>query len=236
MRSFSILFVFGLLWISPAAAKEDSRWNFIVILVDDLGWMDLSCQGSDYFQTPNIDRLAAEGMRFTDAYAACAVCSPTRAALQTGRYPARIGVTDWIRSRFQRGRAAKPPKPSDFVGSPKQRLLCPPNPYWMEREEVTIAEALKKNGYKTAHIGKWHLGDDDWYPTQQGYDVNRGGCDYGQPPSYFDPFAQPKHKHPMIRQGIPYLESRKKGQYLTDREAEVAAAKQAIKDAAKATS
>lgn len=220
MRSFSILLVFGLLWISPAAAKTDSRWNFIVILVDDLGWMDLSCQGSDYFQTPNIDRLAAEGMRFTDAYAACAVCSPTRAALQTGRYPARIGVTDWIRARFQRGRAAKTPKPSDFVGSPKQRLLCPPNPYWMKREEITIAEALKKSGYKTAHIGKWHLGDDDWYPTQQGYDVNRGGCDYGQPPSYFDPFAQPKHKHPMIRQGIPHLEGRKKGQYLTDREAE----------------
>lgn len=219
MRSFFILLVLGLLWISSAAAKEDSRWNFIVILVDDLGWMDLSCQGSDYFQTPNIDRLAAEGMRFTDAYAACAVCSPTRAALQTGRYPARIGVTDWIRARFQRGRAAKPPKPSDFVGSPKQRLLCPPNPYWMDREEITIAEALKKSGYKTAHIGKWHLGDDDWYPTQQGYDVNRGGCDYGQPPSYFDPFAQPKHRHPMIRQGIPHLEGRKKGQYLTDREA-----------------
>lgn len=74
--------------------------NFIVILVDDMGWMDLSCQWSDYYRTPNIDRLAAEGMRFTDGYAASAVCSPSRAAVQTGRYPGRIGVTDWIRSRF----------------------------------------------------------------------------------------------------------------------------------------
>jgi arylsulfatase A len=102
--------------------------------------------------------------------------------------------------------------------------LCPPNPYWMEDDELTVAEALHSEGYKSAYIGKWHLGDEAWYPPAQGYDVNRGGCDYGQPPSYFDPFNQANHKHPMIRAGIPGLEGRKPGQYLTHREAEEAVA------------
>ena len=101
--------------------------NVVLILVDDLGWMDLSCQGSRYFETPHIDRLAADGMRFTDAYAACAVCSPTRAAVQTGRYPGRLGVTDWIRSRFQGGTIPSDKKnPSGFSGS-KRKFLVPKN-------------------------------------------------------------------------------------------------------------
>ena len=138
----------GLVWNQEASA-QDEKLNFIVILVDDMGWMDLSCQGSDYYQTPNIDRLAEEGMRFTNAYAACAVCSPSRAAVQTGRYPGRTGVTDWIRSRFQRGGKGTPEKnPTEYVGGKNRRLLCPPNPYWMEHEEVTIAEVLGKAGYK----------------------------------------------------------------------------------------
>ena len=205
------------------AESQTEKLNFVVILVDDLGWMDLSCQGSDYYKTPNVDRLAAEGTRFTNGYAACAVCSPTRAAVQTGRYPGRIGVTDWIRSMFQRGDLGTPDKnPTEYVGGKNSKLLCPPNPYWMEHEEVTIAEALHGSGYKSAYVGKWHLGDEAWYPPGQGYDVNKGGCDYGQPPSYFDPFNQPKAKHPMIQAGIPGLPGRKPGQYLTHREAEEA--------------
>jgi arylsulfatase A len=212
---------------NPAAAEnaDDSRDqpNVILIVVDDMGWMDLACQGSDYYKTPNIDRLADEGLRFTNGYAACAVCSPTRAALQTGRYPARIGVTDWIRSMFQRGNIGTPEKnPTDYVGGKNRKLLCPPNPYWMEHSEVTMAEVLGANGYKTAYIGKWHLGDEAWYPPGQGYDENRGGCDYGQPPSYFDPYNQPKHRHPMIRAGIPSLPGRKAGEFLTHREADEA--------------
>ena len=202
---------------------QDKPLNFIVILVDDLGWMDLSCQGSTYYRTPNIDRIAELGMRFTNGYAACAVCSPTRAALQTGRYPARIGVTDWIRARFNRGTTASPAaNPMKYVGGPRRKLLCPPNPFWMEHGEVTIAEILRGKGYQTAHIGKWHLGDDDWYPQRQGYHVNRGGCDYGQPPSYFDPFNKPRAKHPMLRAGIPHLPSKHKGQFLTHRESDEA--------------
>jgi len=224
MRSVALIPLLLSICLFPRLARTaDKPLNFVVILVDDLGWMDLSCQGSDYYRTPNVDRLAQEGMRFTNGYAACAVCSPTRAALQTGRYPGRIGVTDWIRSMFQRGRLGTPEKnPTDYVGGPGRKLLCPPNPYWMEHDEVTVAEMLREDGYSTGYIGKWHLGDEAWYPTGQGYDENRGGCDYGQPPSYFDPFNQPKHKHPMIRAGIPFLPGRKKGEFLTHREADEA--------------
>ena len=219
---FAIALV-ALCQLSSLVSAGEQPLNFVVILVDDLGWMDLSCQGSSYYQTPNIDRLAAGGMRFTNGYAACAVCSPTRAAVQTGRYPARVGVTDWIRSRFQQRPATPLEKnPTEYVGSQRQKLLCPPNPFWMEHRELTIAEVLREHHYKTAYIGKWHLGDDAWYPTEQGYDENRGGCDYGQPPSYFDPFNRPTHRHPMIRAGIPGLPGRKAQQFLTHREAEEA--------------
>ena len=183
-------------------ARAVDHPNVIVILVDDMGWMDLSCQGSDYYRTPAIDRLATEGMRFTNGYAACAVCSPTRAALQTGRYPHRVGVTDWIRSRFQRGRIGTPAKnPTEYVGGKNRKFLCPPNPYWMEHEEISIAEALKARGYQSGYIGKWHLGDPAWFPPGQGYDENKGGCDYGQPPSYFDPYNQPKGRHETLLRG-----------------------------------
>ncbi len=214
------------LLISAAATAQERPPNVILILVDDMGWMDLSCQGSDYYQTPNIDRLAKEGVRFTNAYASCAVCSPTRAAVQTGRYPHRIGVTDWIRSRFQRGGMGTPEaNPTKYIGSPKNELLCPPNPFWMEHDEITTAEALGgARNYESAYIGKWHLGDPDWYPTKQGFTVNLGGCDYGQPPSYFDPYNQPKGKHETLREGIPFLPGRKAGEYLTHREGDEALA------------
>jgi|MDTC01.3.fsa_nt_gb arylsulfatase A-like enzyme len=216
----------SLLWFTaPYQFAQDRPPNVILVLVDDLGWMDLSCQGSDYYQTPHIDRLAKEGMRFTQAYAACAVCSPTRAAVLTGRYPHRVGVTDWIRSRFQRGNLGTPnANPTEYVGGKNRKFLCPPNPYWMEHDERTIAEALgeSEQSYHSAYIGKWHLGDPDWYPTRQGFTENRGGCDYGQPPSYFDPYNQPKGKHESVRSGIYQLPGRKPGEYLTDREVDEA--------------
>ncbi|MEC9094130.1 MAG: sulfatase [Planctomycetota bacterium] len=201
------------------------RLNVVLVLVDDLGWMDLGCQGSDLFETPHLDRLAEQGMRLTNGYAACAVCSPTRAAVQTGRYPGRLFVTDWIRSRFQGGRI-----PADKINpclAPIEqwrgkKVLCPPNALWMESSETTIAEVLKSQGYQTCYIGKWHLGTDDWYPQKQGFDFNFGGCDYGQPPSYFDPFNQPKGRHEMLRAGIPGLPGRQPGEYLSDREADEA--------------
>jgi len=209
------LFLAGLAALAAPSSKPVEKPNVVLILVDDLGWMDLSCQGSGYYETPSIDRLAKEGMRFTDAYAACAVCSPTRAAVMTGRYPARIGVTDWIRARFQGGKIPENKKnPTQYVGN--RELLCPPNPLWMEHKEVTIAEMLKQAGYATCHIGKWHLGPDDWYPEHQGFDLNIGGCDFGQPPSYFDPYTKKKQGD------IPTLKARKEGEYLTDREGDEA--------------
>jgi arylsulfatase A-like enzyme len=201
-----------------SAFAEARQPNVILINVDDLGWTDLGCFGSDYYETPHIDRLASGGMRFTDGYAACAVCSPSRAALMTGRYPARLGITDWIRARFQGGEMPADGKnPGGYTTVQGRPLAVARNPLWMELEEVTVAELLKSAGYATCHIGKWHLGMDPWYPQHQGFDFNFGGCDYGQPPSYFDPFT-----NEQLPQGIPHLAGRRDGEYLADREADEA--------------
>ena len=200
-----------------ALFSKKKKLNFILIDIDDLGWRDLTCYGSQYYETPSIDRLAAQGMRFTDAYASCAVCSPTRASIMTGRYPARIGVTDWIHHLDKKGKKAfeELENPTDYVGGKRRRLLCPPNPYWMELDEVTIAEVLQSAGYTTCHIGKWHLGYEPWFPDKQGFDINIGGGEIGQPPTYFDPYYQNER-----RPSIPTLSARKKGEYLTDRESD----------------
>jgi len=143
---------------------------------------------------------------------------PTRAAVQTGRYPARVGVTDWIRAKFQGGNIGPDGKnPTGYVGGTKQKLLCPRNALFMEADEVTLAEALKPVGYVSCHIGKWHLGQEAHFPEKQGYAVNHGGCDLGQPPSYFDPYKSNRKFYL-----IPNLPARKKGEYLTDREADEA--------------
>jgi len=190
--------------------KNQNRPNIVILLVDDLGWKDVGFMGSKYYETPNIDKLSRQGMVFTNAYAACAVSSPTRASLQTGRYPARIGVTDWIRARFQLNTTeVKAPEPYENNGDKK--LRTPSNPYWMELSEVAIAEVLKKEGYFTCHIGKWHLGPDDYYPEKQGYDLNIAGSDMGQPVNYFDPYTDQKGV------GFPNLKPRQNGEYLVDR-------------------
>jgi arylsulfatase A-like enzyme len=165
--------------------------NVIVILVDDMGWKDLSCQGSTFYETPNIDRLAASGMRFTHGYSACTVCSPSRAAMMTGQYPARLHITDWI-AGHQR---------------PHAPILPPEWTKHLPLETVTVAERLKTAGYATASIGKWHLGGSKFAPEHHGFDVNIAGYDRGQPPSYFSPYK------------IPTLEDGPEGEYLTDREA-----------------
>ncbi len=201
----------------PPSGITEPAPNIVLIVVDDLGWTDLGCHGNRFHETPNIDSLSAGGGRFTSAYAAGAVSSPTRAAILTGRHPARIGVTDWIRGRYQRpDPSATPTTPTAFVGGPRLRLECPPNPFWMEHSELTIAEILKRSGYHCGHIGKWNLGDDAWNPTTQGFDENYGGSDLDHPPSYFDPFANRQIP------GIPHLPPRREGEYLTDREADEA--------------
>lgn len=180
---------------------NNSRQNVIFIMADDLGWMDLSCYGSEFYETPNLDALAQKGMRFTNAYAACPVSSPTRVSFQTGRYPAREHITDWIPGKYG-------------YGNEMMNRICPVIPprivMDMPLERVTIAEALKEHGYTTAHIGKWHccLSDSTYYPDNQGYDYNIGGCHYGSPMGpnpYFVPYNNPK------------LPDGPEGEYLTDR-------------------
>lgn len=130
--------------------------NLVVILVDDLGWRDIGAYGQDVARTPHIDRLAREGMLFTQAYAANPVCSPTRAALMTGKYPARVGIDDWI-----------PGTPF-----PTARMLPPADLDQLPLEQTTLAEALRARGYATWHVGKWHLGGDGFLPEDQGFDVD----------------------------------------------------------------
>jgi arylsulfatase A len=171
----------------PVPAAE--RPNVILILADDLGWTDLSCFGSDLYESPHLDRLARDGMRFTQNYSACTVCSPTRAALLTGKYPARLHITDWI--------------PGAMPDNPK--LLVPDWAKHLPVEETTIAEVLKSAGYTTASIGKWHLGGEAYYPEKHGFDLNIAGTDKPQPPTYFAPW-----NIPTISEGMP-------GDYITDR-------------------
>lgn len=176
-------------------AAETEPPNVVLIFTDDLGAHDLGVTGSRFHETPNLDRLAREGMRFTQAYSACTVCSPSRAALMTGKYPARLKITDWIAGHDAPKAKLKPPV--DWV---KQLPLA----------ETTLAERAKSAGYATAHVGKWHLGPEGFWPGEQGFDVNVGGYFRGQPPSYFAPY------------GIPTLADGPKGEYLTDREGEEA--------------
>jgi arylsulfatase A-like enzyme len=182
--------------------------HVVLILVDDLGWMDLRCQGNDQLNTPRLDALAKQGVRFTNAYAASPVCSPTRAALITGLAPARLHIT-------QHGKDG----PSFW---PKGRKLQPPlAEHVLPLKTATIAERVKDAGYATGFFGKWHLSGDldpkdptaggpDFWPEHQGFDVNVGGCGLGGPPTYFDPYQ------------IPAIKPRKKGEYLTDRLADEA--------------
>ena len=159
--------------LSVTSRAAERPPNIILILADDLGATDLGCTGSKFYETPNIDRLAREGMRFTTAYSACTVCSPSRASLLTGRSPAALRVTDWIAGHRR----------------PAAKLLVPDWTKELRSDEVTLAELLKKRGYATASIGKWHLGANG--PETHGFDVNIAGTERGQPPSYIAPYMIP---------------------------------------------
>ncbi len=150
--------------------------NFLFILLDDMGWHDAGPYGNTFIDTPNLNRFALESTRFINAYAACPVCSPTRASILTGKYPARLHLTDWIPGRKQ---------------WPYAKLLTPPFHQELPLSETTIAEALHGRGYRSAAIGKWHLGGSGFLPTDQGFDINIGGTAKGSTPTYFGPLELP---------------------------------------------
>lgn len=173
---------------SPATdTLATHRPNIVLIFVDDLGWRDLTCYGSAFYETPNIDALAAGGVRFTQAYAAAPVCSPSRAALMTGKYPARVGVTNWIGGHA--------------VGS----LADVPYFHQLPQNEYSLARALGDGGYRVWHVGKWHLGGEGSSPLDHGFEANIAGGAQGQPASYFSPYSMES-----LPDGPP-------GEYLTDR-------------------
>jgi arylsulfatase A-like enzyme len=154
--------------------------NILLIVVDDLGYSDLLCYGNELVETPIIDRLASEGVRFTTAYASCTVCSPTRASLMTGKNPVDVNITDWI------------PGHQDSQGGPRphERFVVPRFNQQLPLEEITLAEKLSEAGYVTASIGKWHLGGKGYLPTEQGFDLNVAGYSKGSPPSYYYPYTR----------------------------------------------
>lgn len=190
-----------LTFFSPVKAQTTTPPNVVFFLVDDLGWTDLGSFGSKFYETPNLDRLVKSGIKFTQAYTASPVCSPTRASIMTGKYPSKMYNTDWFGA----------PQPDQIQGHwTKNKPLKPahyePN---LALEEITIAEALKSAGYQTFFAGKWHLGEEEsHWPENQGFDINKGGNDKGAPSTgkkYFSPYENPR------------LENGPEGEYLPER-------------------
>ena len=176
---------------SPARPSRAGKPNVVFFLVDDLGWTDLACYGSSFYDTPNIDALAQQGTRFTDAYAACHVCSPSRASILTGKYPARLKLTDWLTGR------------KDY---PFQRLKNGRIHQALPLDELTLAEALKRHGYSTGHFGKWHLGEASTGPLDQGFDVQ-------VPQNWYKGWPKAGYHAPFKLDGL----GSDAGDYLTDR-------------------
>lgn len=204
MHRFLLLFAACLAALASAGQTAERPPNIVVILIDDLGWKDLGCYGSDYYRTPNIDRLADQGVRFTDGYAACAVCSPTRAALLTGKYPARLMLTEWLPS----GR-----------WDPKSKLRSGRFLRALPLEEITLPEALHEAGYRSCIVGKWHLGGEPFNTAiHHGFDVAIAANDHGNPGDYFFPY-EGSWKIPTTKLKATWrvIDGGEPGEYLTDR-------------------
>ena len=185
-----------LIFLTISCSKSIDKPNLLFIIVDDLGWTDVSYNGSDYYETHNIDALSLNSMLFYNAYAASPVCSPTRASIMTGKHNVRINITDWIPGLEE----------SPNYNNKNKPLIGPKDLDELPLDEITIAEVLKDNGYKTFYSGKWHLGSKGHYPEDQGFDVNVGGFEKGSPMGgYYSPY-----KNPNLSDGP-------KGEYLTDR-------------------
>jgi arylsulfatase A-like enzyme len=189
--------------MTAEAQQHNSKPNIIVILADDLGWKDLSCYGSTFYETPNLDALAAKGVKFTSNYTTSPVCSPTRSSIMTGKNPINTRVTDWIKGRQEKGKA------NTF-----EKFITPATAFELSLSENTVAEYALNNGYQTFFAGKWHLGEEEKYwPLQHGFQTNKGGWSKGGPTGkqndstggYFTPYSNPT------------LPDGPTGEYITDR-------------------
>ncbi|MCB1089581.1 MAG: sulfatase-like hydrolase/transferase, partial [Verrucomicrobiae bacterium] len=196
----------GLLFGNPGLSAADSeRPNLLLFVVDDMGWMDSTVYGSQYYETPNMERLASQGMIFWNAYSAHPLCSPTRASLMTGQYPARHGITT--------AAGHTPPDPPDAPpypekASPNSQTIQPRTNRYLDPKLVTLAEVLRDADYRTAHIGKWHLGlRPEHWPEAQGFETVFHGAPDPGPPSYHSPYG--------FREGT--VTDGPEGEYITDR-------------------
>ncbi len=216
----TVLLLSGLIMAScsptPPQQKETAKKrhpNIIIVNSDDMGWGDLACYGNPIHETLNIDAFAEEAVRFTDFYAAAPVCTPTRASIMTGKYPARLKMTVWSENaRGQHGIIhGKKMIPGEAIAD-------------LPQGETTIAEVLHKQGYHTIHVGKWHLGESEYYPETQGFDINIGGGSWGCPATFFYPYTGPFQEGQRYIPGLGrsgtgdngYFKDRE-GEYLTDR-------------------
>ncbi len=205
----SLISLVSLILITAAGDMQAAQPNFLFILVDDLGRQDLSCEGSAFYETPNIDLIASQAMRFSNGYSACQVCSPSRAAIQTGKYPARVGITDYI------GGTQGHNQPDKWNRNTK--LLPARYEMQLALEEETIAEALKEHGYTTFFAGKWHLGHEGHGPEDQGYDINKGGHIAGTPPGgYFPPYRNPALTDGPPGEELPVRLGRETARFIAD--------------------
>ena len=201
----ALILLMGITFATQAQKKVSQKNiaekpNVIFILVDDMGWKDLGVYGSTFYETPNINTLASQGMQFMDAYASSPVCSPSRSSIMTGQYPVNTGITDWIpgANRFRKSQ-------------PDLKLIEQPFVDNLPKSNTTLGQAFKNNGYATCYAGKWHLGESqEYWPEDEGFDYNYGGWAAGNPRAggmkgYFSPYNNPK------------LKDGPKGEFLTDR-------------------
>ena len=190
---FVCLIIFTL--IAPNLAAAARKPNIVFILADDLGWRDLSNEGSTFYESPHIDRIASEGMKFSRGYATCQVCSPSRASILTGKYPTKHGITTWIGDRSG---------PAWRNAGRHDSHLPPAYEHNLRADEITLAEVLRSAGYKSFFAGKWHLGSKGSWPSDHGFEINKGGWEVGSPRGgYFSPWQNPNLKPGPAGESLP---------------------------------
>ena len=194
-----------ILLLTIATSADEPKTNVLFILADDLGWNDLSNEGSRFYESPNIDRIANEGMKFTQGYATCQVCSPSRASIMTGKYPARLNITDWIGA----GMGEKWKRNTKLLPAMYEMQLA--------ASETTLAEAFRTAGYRTFFAGKWHLGGEGSFPENHGFEFNVGGHHRGSPPGgYFSPYDNPKMESGPLGELLPMRLGRETAKFIED--------------------